>query len=66
MFFSYLNKCHPNIKFTMKTENDGKLLFFIIIIVWKWNGNDMHANILYVPPPTPPPQKKNGESPSPR
>ena len=31
MFFLYLNKCHPNIKFRMETETDGKLPFLDVL-----------------------------------
>ena len=27
LFFEYLNSCHPNIKFTMETEERGQLPF---------------------------------------
>ena len=32
MFFQYLNKCHPNIKFRMETETDGKLHFLDVLL----------------------------------
>ena len=32
MFFQCLNKCHPNIKFRMETETDGKLLFLDVLL----------------------------------
>ena len=34
MFFQYLNKCHPNIKFTMETlRNRWQITFFRCIII---------------------------------
>ena len=40
MFFQYLNKCHPNIKFTMETETDGKLPFLDVILSKQRSSNN--------------------------
>jgi len=32
MFFEYLNMCHPNIKFTMETEEKGQLSFLDVLL----------------------------------
>jgi len=32
MFFEYLNMCHPNIKFTMETEEKGQLPFSDVLL----------------------------------
>ena len=32
MFFEYLNSCHPNIKFTMETEERGQLPFLDVLL----------------------------------
>ena len=33
MFFEYLNMCHPNIKFTMETEEKGQIVIFRCIVI---------------------------------
>ena len=40
MFFQYLNKCHPNIKFTMETETDGKLPFLDVLLSKERSSNN--------------------------
>ena len=40
MFFQYLNKCHPNIKFTMETETDGKLPFLDVLLSKQRSSNN--------------------------
>ena len=32
IFFEYLNMCHPNIKFTMETEEKGQLPFLDVLV----------------------------------
>ena len=32
LFFEYLNSCHPNIKFTMETEDKGQLPFLDVLL----------------------------------
>ena len=32
LFFEYLNSCHPNIKFTMETEEKGQLPFLDVLL----------------------------------
>ena len=33
LFFEYLNLCHPNIKFTMETEEKGQLPFLDVLLL---------------------------------
>ena len=40
MFFQYLNKCHPNIKFRMETETDGKLPFLDVLSKQRSSNNE--------------------------
>ena len=40
MCFQYLNKCHPNIKFTMETETDGKLPFLDVLLSRQRSSNN--------------------------
>ena len=40
MFFQYLNKCHPNMKFRMETETDGKLLFLDVLSKQRSSNNE--------------------------
>ena len=35
LFFEYLNSCHPNIKFTMETEEKGQLPFLDVFICYR-------------------------------
>ena len=32
MFFEYLNSCHPNVKFTMETEDKDQLPFLDVLL----------------------------------
>ena len=32
LFFKYLNSCHPNIKFTMETQDKGQLPFLDVLL----------------------------------
>ena len=48
MFFQYLNKCHPNIKFTMETETDGKLPFLDVLLSKQRSSNNECSCITYV------------------
>ena len=40
MFFQYLNKRHPNIKFRMETETDGKLPFLDVLLSKQRSSNN--------------------------
>ena len=40
MFFQYLNTCHPNIKFRMETEIDGKLPVFLDALLSKQRSSN--------------------------
>ena len=40
MCFQYLNKCHPNIKFRMETETDGKLPFLDVLLSKQRSSNN--------------------------
>lgn len=40
MFFQYLNKCHPTIKFRMETETDGKLPFLDVLLSKQRSSNN--------------------------
>lgn len=39
LFFEYLNSCHPNVKFTMETEEKGQLPFLDVLLS-KQSAND--------------------------
>ena len=40
IFFQYLNKCHPTIKFRMETETDGKLSFLDVLLSKQRSSNN--------------------------
>ena len=46
MFLEYLNKQHPNIKFTPEPENNGKLPFLDINIIQREEGGFLHRYII--------------------
>lgn len=42
-FLDYLNSSHPNIRFTMEIESNGKLIFLDVLINRQPDGNLKHS-----------------------
>ena len=45
LFFEYLNSCHPNIKFTMETEEKGQLPFLDVLLS-KQSASDRQGSFI--------------------
>ena len=45
LFFEYLNSCHPNIKFTMETEERGQLPFLDVLLS-KQSASDRQGSFI--------------------